>query len=96
MESIPASDVERKPCGCTIRTFPNGRKTFAPCIPCGLLQAGHALMKAGNWWGRKRALRMAGGALAAVATTINNAATQANAVASAVNSIAKGDGDEAE
>lgn len=61
--------IERKPCGCTV-TEKDGKKTFAPCIPCGLLEAGAALQRAGQ-------------ALAAVATTINRAtanATMADAV----------------
>ena len=51
-------------------TEKDGKKTFAPCIPCGLLEAGAALQRAGQ-------------ALAAVATTINRAtanATMADAV----------------
>ena len=69
--------TDRKPCGCTLTEYDNGRKLFAPCIPCGLMRAGHALARAGTWWHRRQALREAGNALAAVATTINRAADHA-------------------
>jgi len=66
--------IERKPCGCTVTEKPDGQKVFAPCVPCGLLEVGAALQRAGQ-------------ALAAVATTINKAsanATMANAVNNAM------------
>ena len=80
--------INYKPCGCSVTEFPEGRKLYAPCIPCGLMQAGSALVEAGNsWWRRRRALKMAGAALAAVATTINNAVKQSAAVTKAVEDI---------
>lgn len=80
--------INYKPCGCSVIEHPGGRKLYAPCIPCGLMQAGAALVEASNsWWHRKKHLKMAGSALAAVATTINNAAKQAEAVTRAVEDI---------
>ena len=80
--------INYKKCGCSVTEFPEGRKLYAPCIPCGLMQAGAALVEAGNsWWRRGRAMKMAGSALAAVATTINNAVKQAEAVTKAVEDI---------
>lgn len=80
--------VNYEACGCSITDYPDGRKMYSPCIPCGLMQAGAELAKAGDsWWHRKKHLRMAGHALAAVATTINRAAAKANAVNKAVEDI---------
>jgi len=63
--------TERKPCGCTVTEKPDGKKVFAPCVPCGLLEVGAALQRAGQ-------------ALAAVATSINRANADA-VMAQAVN-----------
>jgi hypothetical protein len=87
MELLPKLKHDRKPCGCVLTEYPDGRKLFAPCIPCGLFQAGASLIEAGGWWKRRKALQRAGAALAAVATTINSAANQAAAVTKAVEDI---------
>lgn len=84
----PVPTKNYRPCGCAITEYSDGRKLYHPCIPCGLMQAGAALVEAGNsWWHRKKHLRMAGAALAAVATTINTTATDAQAVSKAVEDI---------
>jgi hypothetical protein len=95
VEDDPVPTVNYQRCGCSITEHADGRKMYAPCIPCGLMQAGAELAKAGeSWWRRKQHLRMAGAALAAVATTINNAAKQAEAVSKAVAGIAEEASDE--
>jgi hypothetical protein len=91
----PVPTKNYKQCGCAISEYPDGRKLYHPCIPCGLMQAGAALVEASNsWWHRRKHLRMAGAALAAVATTINTAATDAKAVSKAVEDIAQDVDDE--
>jgi hypothetical protein len=90
----PVPTVNRMKCGCAITQYADGRKLFAPCIPCGLFQAGAALIEAGGWWKRRKALQRAGQALAAVATTINKAAEEAGHVARAVEGIAEEADDE--
>lgn len=79
----PIRKYDRKPCGCVVTEFEDGRKQYAPCIPCGLMRAGYALAQAGScWpWQRRRALLEAGNALAAVATTINAQAARMKPVA---------------
>ena len=62
-------DIETKPCGCTVAEHEDGRKVYAPCVPCGLFQAAQALEQASSWWRRRKALKMAAAALAAVAST---------------------------
>ncbi len=81
MDPSPIKNIARQPCGCTLTEYMSGRRTFAPCIPCGLMRAGHALAEAAvcSAWQFRRlraALLEAGNALAAVATTINTAADE--------------------
>lgn len=66
----PAKNVERLPCGCQTQEFADGRKVFAPCVPCGLGRAAYALSSARRWWRRGRNLEHAAQALAAVASTL--------------------------
>ena len=73
--SDPIKELHPEPCGCLVTEYVSGRQTFAPCIPCGLMRAGKALIEA-RWWRRGKALREAGSALAAVATTINRTAAE--------------------
>lgn len=65
-------NTKTEPCGCTLTEYVSGRRTYSPCVPCGLMRAGHALAEAAGWrfWRRRAALLAAGNALAAVATTI--------------------------
>jgi hypothetical protein len=71
--------IDRRPCGCTLTDYAGGRKTYEPCVACGLMRAGYQLSVAGTVlfpWRRRRALLEAGNALAAVATTIAKAANE--------------------
>lgn len=63
-------NTERHPCGCIV-TEEGGRKTFAPCAPCGLMRAAAMISRsAASWWRRGRYLADAAMALGAVATRI--------------------------
>lgn len=72
MTSTPT--IKREPCGCATTTLPDGRKLFAPCVPCGLMRAATELSRARRWWRRSSALENAAQALAAVASTIRREA----------------------
>lgn len=37
-----------KPCGCYIIDYDDGSKQISPCVPCGLVELGHALTSAGQ------------------------------------------------
>lgn len=91
-DEVPTTNYKK--CGCSVTEYSDGRRLYAPCIPCGLFQAGASLIEAGGWWKRRKALQRAGAALAAVATTINNAAKQAEAVTKAVEGITGDDDNE--
>jgi hypothetical protein len=61
--STTVLNVEKHPCGCKVTEYSDKRKEIAPCVPCGLFSTAQAL-------------RTASEALAAVATTIKDAAKQ--------------------
>ncbi len=82
-------NIERKPCGCTFTDYASGRKTYEPCVSCGLMRAGWLLSKAQRWFRRGRNLLEAGNCLAAVATTIAKAANQMNVATKAIDKVMK-------
>ncbi len=80
--------LDKRPCGCVMTEYAGGRKTFAPCVACGLMRAGFQLSKAAVAllpWRRRRHLLDAGNALAAVATTIMNTANKKAEVVNVIN-----------
>lgn len=72
------TNLDRRPCGCTLTDYASGRKTYEPCVACGLMRTGYLLsMAATAWpWRRRKHMLDAGNCLAAVATTIAKAASQ--------------------
>lgn len=74
MESpAPITHLDKKPCGCILTEYADGRKIYAPCVACGLMRTAYELEQAGSVrlpWRRRRHLMAAGNALAAVATAI--------------------------
>lgn len=86
--------IERKPCGCVLTAFPNGRRMYAPCVACALARAGAALAQASaprRWKDARDQLAQAGAALSAAATTI----TREKNLVQSVNDALAADPDEA-
>ena len=81
--------IDRKPCGCVLTDYEGGRKTYEPCVACGLFRAGYLLSRAATaWpWRRRKHMLEAGNALAAVATTIAKAAGQKAMVDTVVDAL---------
>jgi hypothetical protein len=72
--------IDRKPCGCSITEYSDGRKLIAPCVPCGLNASAQSLRNAAE------AMAQGADALSAVALTIRTAhhAADAGAIEAAV------------
>jgi hypothetical protein len=85
-----APKIDRQPCGCALMNYADGRRIYAPCVPCGLFKASQALEKAGGFWRRRKNLRLAGHALAAVASTIQREAQSRVASKQAIDKALQG------
>ena len=76
------TNLDRRPCGCVLTEYADGRKIYAPCVACGIMRAGWLLTKAATgWpWARRRHLMDAGNALAAVSTAIRKSGENASTI----------------
>jgi hypothetical protein len=79
-QSQIVKNIDRKPCGCAITEYGDGRKLISPCVPCGLNASAQSMREAAS------ALAQSADALSAVALTIRSAhqAADADAIQNAV------------
>ncbi len=90
----PVKTIQRMPCGCQTQEFDDGRKVYAPCVPCAVVRAAWSLSRARRWWRRGRNLENAAQALAAMGATLVRERERLNLAAKVADALNKANKEE--